>query len=67
MLSVRESTPLLLPRLGELSQVVWTRSGTGALRELGETFPWSPASRFAYLVSNHNRCAGCCVWGRLNE
>lgn len=38
--------------------MVWTRSGTGALRELGETFPWSSASRFAYLVPNHNSVLG---------
>lgn len=35
-------------------QIVWTRSGTGALHVLGETFPFTAASRFAYLYSNHN-------------
>ncbi len=47
--------PLLICRPCLCTQVVWTRSGSGALRELGETFPWSPSSRFAYLTSNHNR------------
>lgn len=35
-------------------QVVWTRSGTGALHILGETFPFTSGSRYAYLDSNHN-------------
>ncbi|KAL4427707.1 hypothetical protein ABPG75_001796 [Micractinium tetrahymenae] len=51
----------------EVYDVVWTRSGTGALRELGETFPWSLASRFAYLVSNHNSVLGIREYARVHN
>ncbi|KAJ9529686.1 hypothetical protein QJQ45_014473, partial [Haematococcus lacustris] len=34
-------------------QLVFTRSATGALKLVGETFPWSPASQFRYLRENH--------------
>lgn len=46
---------------------MWTRSGSGALRELGETFPWSPASRFAYLESNHNSVLGIREYARAHN
>lgn len=39
-------------------QVVFTRSATGALKLVGETFPWSRASTFAYLRENHNSVLG---------
>lgn len=42
------------PLPGLPGQIVWTRSGTGALHVLGETFPFTAGSRFAYLDSNHN-------------
>ena len=45
-------------------QLVWTRSGTGALHNLGETFPWAPASRFAYFQSNHNSVLGIREYAR---
>lgn len=38
--------------------LIFTRSATGGLQALGELFPWSPSSRFAYLVSNHNSVLG---------
>jgi hypothetical protein len=39
-------------------QVVFTRSATGALKLVGETFPWAPGSTFAYLRENHNSVLG---------
>ena len=39
-------------------QVVFSRSATGALQMLGESFPWSEGGSFAYLVSNHNSVLG---------
>eukprot|EP00878_Enallax_costatus_P013939 GHUV01014576.1.p1 GENE.GHUV01014576.1~~GHUV01014576.1.p1 ORF type:complete len:479 (+),score=157.31 GHUV01014576.1:163-1437(+) len=39
-------------------QVVFTRSTTGALKLVGETFPWSKSSTFAYLRENHNSVLG---------
>ena len=39
-------------------QVVFTRSATGALQIVGETFPWSQGSIFAYLRENHNSVLG---------
>lgn len=38
--------------------LVFTRSGSGALHLVGETFPWSPASSFSYLTVNHNSVLG---------
>ncbi|PRW20464.1 Molybdenum cofactor sulfurase [Chlorella sorokiniana] len=45
--------------------IVWTRSGTGALHILGETFPFTPGSRFAYLDSNHNSVLGIREYAKL--
>jgi hypothetical protein len=39
-------------------QVVFTRSATEALKIVGETYPWGPASEFAYLRENHNSVLG---------
>jgi molybdenum cofactor sulfurtransferase len=39
-------------------QVVFTRSATGALKLVGETFPWGPGSEFVYLRENHNSVLG---------
>jgi molybdenum cofactor sulfurtransferase len=39
-------------------QVVFTRSATGALKLVGETFPWAPGSEFVYLRENHNSVLG---------
>jgi hypothetical protein len=39
-------------------QLIWTRSATGALHLLGEAFPWTEDSVFAYLTSNHNSVLG---------
>eukprot|EP01026_Neomeris_dumetosa_P051267 TRINITY_DN4507_c0_g1_i3.p1 TRINITY_DN4507_c0_g1~~TRINITY_DN4507_c0_g1_i3.p1 ORF type:complete len:788 (-),score=106.11 TRINITY_DN4507_c0_g1_i3:276-2639(-) len=39
-------------------QVVFTRSATGALKIVGETFPWSSNSMFRYLRENHNSVLG---------
>ncbi|GAB4818580.1 hypothetical protein N2152v2_005626 [Parachlorella kessleri] len=38
--------------------LIFTRSGTGALRMLGEAFPWTPQSSFTFLTSNHNSLLG---------
>lgn len=38
--------------------VVFTRSATGALTLLGESFPFTKDSRYAYTVSNHNSVLG---------
>jgi molybdenum cofactor sulfurtransferase len=38
--------------------VVFTRSATGALVLLGESFPFSDDSRYMYTVSNHNSVLG---------
>jgi len=38
--------------------VVFTRSATGALKMVGETFPWSKDSQFRYLRENHNSVLG---------
>mmetsp|Transcript_19003 Transcript_19003/g.53201 ORF Transcript_19003/g.53201 Transcript_19003/m.53201 type:complete len:843 (+) Transcript_19003:23-2551(+) len=39
-------------------QLVFTRSATGALQLVGETFPWSGSSMFRYLRTNHNSVLG---------
>ncbi|KAF5842717.1 pyridoxal phosphate-dependent transferase [Dunaliella salina] len=39
-------------------QLVFTRSATGALQLVGETFPWSASSMFRYLRTNHNSVLG---------
>eukprot|EP00192_Tetraselmis_astigmatica_P006998 CAMPEP_0117665662 /NCGR_PEP_ID=MMETSP0804-20121206/9940_1 /TAXON_ID=1074897 /ORGANISM="Tetraselmis astigmatica, Strain CCMP880" /LENGTH=786 /DNA_ID=CAMNT_0005473111 /DNA_START=68 /DNA_END=2428 /DNA_ORIENTATION=- len=39
-------------------QCVFTRGATASLKMVGETFPWSPASRFVYLRENHNSVLG---------
>jgi molybdenum cofactor sulfurtransferase len=39
-------------------ELVFVRSATGALQALGESFPWTRDSHFAYLVSNHNSVLG---------
>lgn len=52
-------------------QLVFTRSATGALQLIGEMFPWSGGSQYAYLRSNHKSVLGearlCCggrgIWG----
>lgn len=46
-----------------LLQLVFTRSGTGALHMLGEIFPFTPASTFRFLTSNHNSLLGACSAG----
>ena len=38
--------------------MVFTRSATGALKLVGETYPWSSSSTFAYLRENHNSVLG---------
>ncbi len=39
-------------------QLVFTRSATGALQLIGEMFPWSGGSQYAYLRSNHKSVLG---------
>eukprot|EP00201_Polytomella_parva_P019889 CAMPEP_0175045484 /NCGR_PEP_ID=MMETSP0052_2-20121109/4452_1 /TAXON_ID=51329 ORGANISM="Polytomella parva, Strain SAG 63-3" /NCGR_SAMPLE_ID=MMETSP0052_2 /ASSEMBLY_ACC=CAM_ASM_000194 /LENGTH=457 /DNA_ID=CAMNT_0016309027 /DNA_START=682 /DNA_END=2052 /DNA_ORIENTATION=- len=39
-------------------QLVFTRSATGALQLVGETFPWSAKSVYRYLRENHNSVLG---------
>ena len=39
-------------------ELVFTRSATGALYLLAESFPWNESGNFAYLVSNHNSVLG---------
>ena len=41
-----------------LPQVVFTKSATGALKLVGETFPWGKDSTFRYLRENHNSVLG---------
>lgn len=38
--------------------LVFTRSATGGLQAIGESFPWTEQSRMAYLRSNHNSVVG---------
>eukprot|EP00887_Chlorella_sp_A99_P005890 scaffold1.g5890.t1 len=38
--------------------LVFTRSGTGALHMVGESFPWGPRSQFAHSLVNHNSVLG---------
>eukprot|EP00931_Biecheleriopsis_adriatica_P057958 TRINITY_DN34433_c0_g1_i1.p1 TRINITY_DN34433_c0_g1~~TRINITY_DN34433_c0_g1_i1.p1 ORF type:complete len:532 (-),score=91.92 TRINITY_DN34433_c0_g1_i1:30-1589(-) len=38
--------------------VIFTRSCTDSLRLVADTFPWSAASEFRYLVENHNSVLG---------
>jgi len=38
--------------------VVFTRSATGALKTVGESFPWAPGSEYAYLRESHNSVLG---------
>ena len=38
--------------------VVFTANATAALRLVGESFPWSAQSEFAYTVQNHNSVLG---------
>jgi hypothetical protein len=48
------------PRLPCLSPLPLCRPAPGALplQLVGETFPWGPASTFAYLNVNHNSVLG---------
>ena len=47
-----------VPSLLPLLQVVFTKSATGALKLVGETFPWGKDSAFRYLRENHNSVLG---------
>eukprot|EP01105_Mastigella_eilhardi_P018777 TRINITY_DN4379_c0_g5_i2.p1 TRINITY_DN4379_c0_g5~~TRINITY_DN4379_c0_g5_i2.p1 ORF type:complete len:556 (-),score=172.63 TRINITY_DN4379_c0_g5_i2:50-1717(-) len=38
--------------------VIFTSGTTGALKLLGESFPWTNASKFVYLRQNHNSVLG---------
>ncbi|KAL6774590.1 hypothetical protein ACKKBG_A25570 [Auxenochlorella protothecoides x Auxenochlorella symbiontica] len=38
--------------------LVLTRSGTGALNLLGDAFPWTPESTYAFTRANHNSVLG---------
>eukprot|EP01107_Rhizomastix_libera_P009045 TRINITY_DN2481_c0_g1_i1.p1 TRINITY_DN2481_c0_g1~~TRINITY_DN2481_c0_g1_i1.p1 ORF type:complete len:579 (+),score=100.46 TRINITY_DN2481_c0_g1_i1:32-1738(+) len=38
--------------------VIFTSGATGALKIVGESFPWTNNSKFAYLRSNHNSVLG---------
>ena len=40
------------------AQLVFTRSATGALDLIGQWFPWSSGSSFAYTRTNHNSVLG---------
>lgn len=42
--------------------LIFTRSGTAALKMVGELFTWTDRSRFNFLISNHNS-----VLGRLRQ
>lgn len=50
-------TPSSAPCFGPL-QLVFTRSATGALQLIGEMFPWSSSSTYAYARSNHKSVLG---------
>eukprot|EP00899_Mesostigma_viride_P007506 jgi/Mesvir1/16757/Mv15130-RA.2 len=39
-------------------QVIFTDSATGALKLVGESFPWSPTSEYRYLKENHMSVLG---------
>eukprot|EP01023_Acetabularia_acetabulum_P039417 TRINITY_DN3793_c0_g1_i7.p1 TRINITY_DN3793_c0_g1~~TRINITY_DN3793_c0_g1_i7.p1 ORF type:complete len:652 (+),score=114.99 TRINITY_DN3793_c0_g1_i7:24-1958(+) len=39
-------------------QAVFTKSATGALQIVGETFPWAKGSIYRYLTENHNSVLG---------
>lgn len=39
-------------------EIIFTKSATGALALLAESFPWSRGGNFAHLVSNHNSVLG---------
>lgn len=39
-------------------QCVWTRSASGSLQSIGNVFPFTERSRFAYLENNHNSLLG---------
>lgn len=39
-------------------QCVWTRSASGSLQSVGNIFPFTESSRFAYLENNHNSLLG---------
>lgn len=39
-------------------QCVWTRSASGSLQSIGNIFPFTERSRFAYLENNHNSLLG---------
>lgn len=47
-----------------LVQLVFTRSATGALQLVGEMFPWSAGSQYAYLQGNHKSVLGALGGGR---
>ncbi|KAH3759793.1 molybdenum cofactor sulfurase [Pelomyxa schiedti] len=38
--------------------VIFTQGATGALKLIGESFPWTNASKFVYLRQNHNSVLG---------
>ncbi len=39
-------------------QCVWTRSASGSLQSVGNIFPFTKASRFAYLQGSHQSLLG---------
>ncbi|KAG1671558.1 hypothetical protein FOA52_011280 [Chlamydomonas sp. UWO 241] len=50
----------------KLYTLVFTRSATGALKIVGETFPWTGGSTFRYLRENHNSVLGIREYARSN-
>ncbi|CEM05223.1 unnamed protein product [Vitrella brassicaformis CCMP3155] len=58
---LREARELLLDFFNADAQqysVVFTSGATGALKMVGEDFPWSPRSEFVYVRVNHNSVLG---------
>lgn len=54
----RDNMLRLFGTSSETHTLVLTRSGTGALKLVGDAFPWSEGSVFAHLRSNHNSVLG---------
>ncbi|EKE39067.1 hypothetical protein ENUP19_0061G0112 [Entamoeba nuttalli] len=59
--AVHEARQLILKRFNVTSAeytVIFTAGATGALKLIGESFPWTNNSKFMYLRQNHNSVLG---------
>lgn len=48
-------------------EVVFTPNATGALKIVGESFPWGPSSRYVLLADNHNSINGIRVFAETAD